>query len=722
MRLALQTWLAMLMLAACGGATTKPEPGPLRAAFATVPLDAPIGVPLGGYSRRLEKGDPGSPFAKSFPSSRGVHTTPVARALALDDGLTRVVVVRIDAALVTWSLQQRATVHLERPGVSLVVTATHTHAGPARFFRPAFSAGAGGFDVAAQAMDSYDAEVEDRLAVSIATAARLALDGVQAVRVGHAGLDASELNADRRCQNDDLYGPDYKDGTLRVLRFDTLDGAPLGAVAAFAVHGTVLGSSNPLMSSEVSGAIELAASDALGVPVMFLQGAAGDVSPHAGAYGGFQAVERLGLLGAKRVREAFEGATFHDARAELQLTRRAVSITRAGIGYAQGEFPENGAVGCGLLGGDACVQYTAPKDQLCLALARTGVTQTQLGALRIGPALLVFLPGEPTTAVGARIREAAATVAGVESVFVAGYAQDHMGYLLEQEDFLRGGYEPTVSPLGWRFAEHVVAEARAMLTSLGAPQPLFVPPPLEEPVRRQPSASLGAPHVVEHPPRLERLGTARLRFAGVDPALGTPQVALEVEQAGAFVPVRVARRPVINGPELVLWYDALPTFAAEPMAASREHLYTAEWETLPATPLGRYRLVATGPTYRLEGTPFEVTPSRAAGARASATVSSQGQLVVRLRFPPNPPGERGNYRLRDVDSTAEEGALARGGTATARVNGAPVTLRWSEETRGLVAELGAVSRPVVVDLEAGAFTDAAGNQNGAALHLEAAAQ
>lgn len=717
----MQTLVAVVALVGCGGGPTRPEAGPLKAAFAAVPLDAPIGVPLGGYSRHLEKGDPGSPFAKSFPSSRGVHTSPLARALALDDGLTRVVVVRIDAALVTWSLQQRATVHLGRPDVSLVVTATHTHAGPARFFRPAFSAGAGGFDVAAQAMDSYDAEVEDRLAVSIARAARVALDGVRAVRVGHAELDASELNADRRCQNDDLYGADYKDGTLRVLRFDALDGTPVGAVAAFAVHGTVLGSDNALMSSDVSGAIELAASDALGVPVMFLQGAAGDVSPHSGPYGGFQAVERLGLLGGQRVQAAFARAAFGED-ATLQLTRRAVSITRAGIGYTQGEFPENGAVGCGLLGGDRCVQYTAPEDQLCLPLARTGVTQTQLGALRVGPAMFVFLPGEPTTAVGARVREAAAAVPGVETVFIAGYAQDHMGYLLEQEDFLRGGYEPTVSPLGWKFAGHVVTEARAMLASLTEPQPLFVPPPLEEPVRRAASSSLGAPRVVEQPAALERLGTARFRFAGADPALGTPQVALEVEQAGAFVPVTVAGRAVVNGPELVLWYDAVPTFVAEPMAASRDHLYSVEWETLPTTPPGRYRLVATGPMYRLESAPFDVTPSRAAGARAGATMTSQGQLVVRLRFPPNPPGLHGNYRLRDLDSTADEGALARGGSATARVNGAPVTLRWSDEAKGLVAELGAVTGPVAVDLAAGDFTDGAGNQNGTAVHVEAAAQ
>jgi hypothetical protein len=61
--------------------------------------------------------------------------------------------------------------------------------------------------------------------------------------VGVVTVDASELNRDRRCANDDLYGPGFRDGTLTVVRLDEVDARgtpvrPLTGLVHFALHGT----------------------------------------------------------------------------------------------------------------------------------------------------------------------------------------------------------------------------------------------------------------------------------------------------------------------------------------------------------------------------------------------------------------------------------------------------------------------------------------------------
>ncbi len=719
--------LGLLFTVGCGSATTAPQPGPLKAGISTLPLDAPIGISMGGYSRHKSATDRGSPFAATFDASTGIHVLPTARALALDDGLKQVVIVRIDTALVTETLQLRAQLHLASPSATLIVVATHTHAGAARFFRPAPISG-DSFDVTATAMDTYDPELEDRMAVSIALAARQALASMQPVAVGHGEADAGVLNSDRRCQNDDLYGPDYRDRTVRVVRFDTVDAmgnpvAPLAGLLNFAVHGTILDPGNTLLSSEAPGALERASSQLLGVPMLYLQGTAGDVSPTTGVFGQTQAIERFGILGAPSVAEAFKAAapTRASVHAQLQLTTRGISTLPQNEGYAQGEFPEWGAIDCGL-GDNDCNQVLTPQTEICLPLSNTGVNQEPISALRVEDVLMVLLPGEPLTAIGQRVRDAAAaaTIDGVNTTLVVGYTQDHAGYLLEEPDYLRGGYEPSVSPWGWKFGDYMDAQVKLMLASLGTEQPSYTPlPGFPINTHRIVEDSIGAAAVMQSPADLERLSTATLTFNGGDPSLGTPIVSLEVSQNGSF-----AAAP----PDLIVLHEqSTPSFADDPDAGTRVHAYTAQWETVPTTPLGTYRLAVDGKTqlggqvstYHLESSAFALTASTEAGANATATMSSTGALGVQVRFPPNPtlfgaPDDPiGNYRLRDIDSSATDGALARGGQVAATLTAPDATtsqvmLVWSDDALAFGATVTPQTGHWAIDIAAGGVVDAAG--------------
>jgi hypothetical protein len=151
-------------------------------------------------------------------------------------------------------------------------------------------------------------------------------------------------------------------------------------------------------------------------------------------------------------------------------------------------------------------------------------------------------------------------------------------------------------------------------------------------------------------------------------------VSLEKREGGGFVAVKAsATRLVINGPELLLRYDATPTSKVEPDATTRTHLWTVQFETVPSTPLGEYRLVARGSAkvagvisaYELNSRAFTVTGSRAIGGRARFTTDAR--FVFESRFPPNPTLRAmglddpiGNYRVRDMDSDPRDGAFARG--------------------------------------------------------------
>lgn len=735
----------VVILVACGP-KPPPLPGGLKAGVATVPLNVPLGIALGGFGRNKTPADPGSPFAEKLPASRGIQSLPTARGVALSDELTTTVVVRIETALTTSSLRFRAQTILHDRGVdaTLLLAATHTHAGPARFFRPVKIDGSAGVDTAALAMDVFLVEEEERVATSIADAAQAAIADLRPASVGVATAELGDFNNDRRCENDDLYGPDYKDPQMVVIRLDEVDasGQPVKPITAFlnyAMHGTVLGASNMIMSTDAPGAMELYASDLVGVPLVYVQGSTGDVSPRAGGVhlADFQALEHLGRTAAPLIADAF-GRAAPQARpphARLQRYEIPIDLTRAALGYAQGEFAEFGGIECGL-GADNCPPVpSTKKDLVCLPLARRAYSQTSMVALRLEDVLIVSMPGEPTTAIGARVKALGANL-DVTHTMVLGYAQDHFGYILEEPDYLRMGYEPSVSPWGWRMGDFLMGKGAEAVAALGKPNPSLLQPPVISLETYAPINSTRAAAQVDVVASVERLKVATFRFAGGDPALGTPTLALERQESGAWVPVMASpTRAVTGGPELMLREDARPTFVANPSATERDFVWTVEWETLPQTALGNYRLVAKGrikvadalSEYTVTTAPLQVTASHDITG-GSASIDASGALNVVARFPPNPSLRDqnsevvGNYRLRALEADPWLGAPVENATATATVaypdaSSESVTLTWvNGALKGTVKAMAGTTR---ITFAAGALVDGSGNSNGSPLVMEA---
>ena len=80
----------------------------------------------------------------------------------------------------------------------------------------------------------------------------------------------------------------------------------------------------------------------------------------------------------------------------------------------------------------------------------------ELQALKVGPYLLLTLPGEPFAEYGFRLERA---IADRAVPIVVGYANDHIGYICTDRAHGEGGYEPNNSRSGPGAEKALVAES-----------------------------------------------------------------------------------------------------------------------------------------------------------------------------------------------------------------------------------------------------------------------
>ncbi|MBP6848177.1 MAG: neutral/alkaline non-lysosomal ceramidase N-terminal domain-containing protein, partial [Kofleriaceae bacterium] len=521
-------------VAANAGAGTSAAAAPLMAGAAEAPLDVPVGTALGGYTARgaflgmADKVDNREvPLAGGFFPSVGVHTRPMAKALALRAGGETVVWIKVDAIFAyegfVFDLEQR--LGPEYRGKILLST-SHSHAAWAQY--TAHSP----LKVGASERRKL---VGDRWLAGCEAAARAAIADLRPAKLGVAtdtNFDpADAVTRERRGENDVLPGGNRKDDRLHLIRVDATDGAPIAIVPIFGMHGTLGDADNPLASTDASGGIEgmLAEQFDREVVVMQVQSAGADVSPsghgsldcnvHPGnprdpCFGNFLASEGNGRaalpilmaawttagasmsdtlalsmvtrsieLGPKPETFAIRGGSL--AYAPFDLERQADRVVYDGAGALASPIDEyNAPVGAALCESETAMFPAAAMPNVdglktygsCVRLDIAGdiigqllrldlsdvtaegpacqTTRTTLSALRLGDYLIATMPGELSVLLSDKLR-AASPVDSAHTITV-GYSQGHVGYMLTPEDWLLGGYEPSVSFWGPLEAEYIV--------------------------------------------------------------------------------------------------------------------------------------------------------------------------------------------------------------------------------------------------------------------------
>jgi hypothetical protein len=405
------------------------------AGAATVSLVPPAGAPLAGYGslvRRLLFPDVLGiyPYAFWFKPSEGTLDPLFARAVVVESRGTRVAWATVDLVAVDRSFTQEVAEKLRAAGVSparLIISASHTHSGPGAFAH----SGVWAF----LAVDRLNTAVRSTLVTAV----------VQAITRAEAAKVPARIAAFAR------EGPDVTTGRLGLpvdreilgLRLVAADGPALALVWNYAIHGTMLGAGTLRFSGDVMGAASAILERELRVPVLFVNGAVGDVSPRRH---GQAAVREVGAELASVIREGWRQS--QEVRA-VPITTRAMRVSL----HAPFVSLRN------------CLGQLIPRG-LTIPLGWAMPIDAELSAVALGDMVWVVFPGELQSALGQQIKEAAAR-ARFEYGFVAGVSNDYLGYFVTVAAYDTPSYVGCGTLYGPGSGERLTQAARRLIQDLG---------------------------------------------------------------------------------------------------------------------------------------------------------------------------------------------------------------------------------------------------------------
>ncbi len=242
---------------ALGAAVPTMAQDGLSAGYASADITPETAVPMWGYGHRRD--------TPSF----GTLTPLRARAVVLAAGARRLAIVATDLGRgPTPAMMSQVRAALQPRGIDTVLIAgTHTHHGPVIELNSAEGCGRPRLD------DAVDyAERLPALLIAVIGAADDAR-APAAIGTAHTALG---LNRNRHAKGADA----PRDDRLIAVRIDrTTDGAPIAVLVNWAAHPVMTAERDARFSADYPGFLCAAVEAAHGGGCLFLQGAAGDLSP-----------------------------------------------------------------------------------------------------------------------------------------------------------------------------------------------------------------------------------------------------------------------------------------------------------------------------------------------------------------------------------------------------------------------------------------------------------
>lgn len=426
---------------------------PFQAGSSRVDITPPLTIPYLGYEPR-------------HAFFQGVHDPLYARAVALDDGATQVILIAADAIgysnellgpgrNFTAEVRQRIAAATGVPAAHIMVTTTHAHSTPetCNLRRLLDTPAAGPW-----------LEV---LLDQLASAASMAFANRQPCQVKAGAGEVIGLSRNRRVIGPDgriLGGPEATpqggqakagplDPEVGVLLLGAIAGNACTVITNFACHPVTV-QVQPLVSADFPGpAMTFVEQSVPGCTnSLFLQGACGDINPIRNTTD-FADVERYGLMLGGEVLK-----TVMRLRApDYPVSAPKLAVSTETIQVEVRELPPRAP---------AQQAYEAATAQLAAAtteeerkqwrVRQRMATETlllidrgdepipaEVQVVRLGDIAIVALPGEPFAALGLAIKGRSAA----RHTLVVGYANDWIGYLTTPQAWQEGGYE--VGPGPW---------------------------------------------------------------------------------------------------------------------------------------------------------------------------------------------------------------------------------------------------------------------------------
>ena len=216
--------------------------------------------------------------------SEGVADPLMAKAVVLEVGDDRLAIVGMDIGRgpTAAMMKQIRPVVAEQAGVGHVMIAgSHTHHGPVIELTDREGFGKGQFDDAV----AYSQRLPELLIEAIVEAENNAVPA----KIGVAKKNVP-WNRNRHTKRT----PKSTDPMLAVVRLDDYAGQPIAVIANFAAHPVTTDEGMLKFSADYPGALQRRVEESLQTNCVFMQGAAGDLSPDRGELTGPQYGERLG--------------------------------------------------------------------------------------------------------------------------------------------------------------------------------------------------------------------------------------------------------------------------------------------------------------------------------------------------------------------------------------------------------------------------------------------
>lgn len=264
---------ALLLVALLASRTTTlaAESGTFSAACVKVDITPDSPQWLHGYAPRL---------------SNGVRDRIYHRIAALRSGDQEFYLVSSDICTISPSFYDEFAKRFQQetgvPGDHLWWTTTHTHSAPhlgpqnaSHLFDKTL-----GDRTSIPSDEKYWRFAQDTLLAGI----KEARSKLQPAKLG-IGVGTAAANVNRRERNSAgkiILGVNPEgavDRQLNVIRLEGLDGKLIGLIANYAIHGTTFNGENPKISKDVTGIAADYVEAHTGVPMLFINGAEGNVAP-----------------------------------------------------------------------------------------------------------------------------------------------------------------------------------------------------------------------------------------------------------------------------------------------------------------------------------------------------------------------------------------------------------------------------------------------------------
>ena len=271
--------------------------------------------------------------------STGIHDRIYHRIIVMDDGITQFYLVSSDICVISPSEYDHVALMLQRQlGINPLNfwwSLTHTHSAP-EVGVPGLPEVFMGDRYKHEVDTSYTSMIEQALINGIIEARRKLVPA----RLG-VGWGFSLANINRRAIDTDGKAslgmdPDGAvDRRIGLLRIDKEDGSPLALIANYPMHGTVLGSTN-LISGDAPGIVSEYVEQKTGVPMLYINGAAGNLAPIYSTYPNAEAghLDQFKVLLGDKILYANRKITFTTDTVKLSVGSLTVETPRKpGLGW-----------------------------------------------------------------------------------------------------------------------------------------------------------------------------------------------------------------------------------------------------------------------------------------------------------------------------------------------------------------------------------------------------